>query len=99
MTCGLVHASYGLPEWQAVKLTFFAPRRGEVTLEVFPKASHREIVWAGLALGSDHIYDCGHTAINCPRGRKNLKPVTQEKSSYRLKADINRKRFQPVLFF
>ena len=25
MTCGLVHASYNLPEWQAVKLTFFAP--------------------------------------------------------------------------
>ena len=24
MTCGLVHASYSLPEWQAVKLTFFA---------------------------------------------------------------------------
>ena len=26
MTCGLVHASYSLPEWQAVKLTYFAPR-------------------------------------------------------------------------
>ena len=25
MTCVLVHASYSLPEWQAVKLTFFAP--------------------------------------------------------------------------
>ena len=25
MTCGLVHASHSLPEWQAVKLTFFAP--------------------------------------------------------------------------
>ena len=25
MTCGLVHASYSLPEWQAKKLTFFAP--------------------------------------------------------------------------
>ena len=25
MTCGLVHASYSLPEWQTVKLTFFAP--------------------------------------------------------------------------
>ena len=24
MTCGLVHARYSLPEWQAVKLTFFA---------------------------------------------------------------------------
>ena len=26
MTCGLVHASYSLNKWQAVKLTFFAPR-------------------------------------------------------------------------
>ena len=25
MTFGLVHAIYSLPEWQAVKLTFFAP--------------------------------------------------------------------------
>ena len=25
MTCELVHASYSLPEWQAVKRTFFAP--------------------------------------------------------------------------
>ena len=25
ITCGLVHAIYSLPEWQAVKLTFFAP--------------------------------------------------------------------------
>ena len=25
MTVGLVHASYSLPKWQAVKLTFFAP--------------------------------------------------------------------------
>ena len=25
MTCGLVHAIYSLPQWQAVKLIFFAP--------------------------------------------------------------------------
>ena len=25
MTFGLVHASYSLPEWQTVELTFFAP--------------------------------------------------------------------------
>ena len=25
MTCGLVHAIYSLPEWQAVKLTYFTP--------------------------------------------------------------------------
>ena len=26
MTCELVHASYSLPKWQAVKLTFLAPQ-------------------------------------------------------------------------
>ena len=31
MTCWLVHAIYSLPEWQAVKLTFFAP--GQHTVE------------------------------------------------------------------
>ena len=25
MTVGLVHAGYSFPEWQAVKLTFYAP--------------------------------------------------------------------------
>ena len=25
MACGLVHASYSLPEWQAVKLAFLHP--------------------------------------------------------------------------
>ena len=25
VTCGLVHASYSLPEWQAVQLSFSAP--------------------------------------------------------------------------
>ena len=28
MTCGLVHTSYSLPEWQSLKLTFFAPCQG-----------------------------------------------------------------------
>ena len=32
MTFGLVHASYSLPEWQAVKLTFFAPCLNQHTL-------------------------------------------------------------------
>ena len=30
MTWGLVHAIYSLPEWQAVKLTFFARKNVEV---------------------------------------------------------------------
>ena len=32
MTCGLVHASYSLPEWQAVKPTFSAPWPVQCTL-------------------------------------------------------------------
>ena len=27
VTCGLIHAIYSVPEWQAVKLIFFAPCR------------------------------------------------------------------------
>ena len=34
MTCGLVHASYSLPEWQAVKLTFFAPWFCETCMKI-----------------------------------------------------------------
>ena len=36
MTCGLVHASYHLPEWQAVKLTFFAPCSKVLWVVSFP---------------------------------------------------------------
>ena len=32
MICGLVHASYSLPEWQAVKLTFFASSMSESSM-------------------------------------------------------------------
>ena len=32
MSCGLVHTSYSLPEWQAVKLAFFAACRGNIQL-------------------------------------------------------------------
>ena len=37
MTFGLVHASYSLPELQAVKLTFFAPWVGPI---VFSSSLH-----------------------------------------------------------
>ena len=47
---------------------------GAVTL-VFPKAPHVEIVWVGVGLGFAHFHVCGHTPINCPRGRKTLNPV------------------------
>ena len=43
MTCGLVHASYSLPEWQAVKLTSFALRVLTSLLDLFRRAlSERE---------------------------------------------------------
>ena len=32
MTCGLVHTSFSLPKWQAVKLAFFAACRGNIQL-------------------------------------------------------------------
>ena len=31
MPCGLAHASYSLPEWQAVTLTFFVPCSSKCT--------------------------------------------------------------------
>ena len=34
MTFGLVRASYSLPEWQAVELTFFAPLGTYIDLHV-----------------------------------------------------------------
>ena len=37
MTCGLVHASYSLPELQAVKLTFFAPLVGPIFFRPYPE--------------------------------------------------------------
>ena len=37
MTCGLVHASYSLPELQAVKLTFFAPWVRPIVFRPYPK--------------------------------------------------------------
>ena len=36
MTCGRVHASYSLSEWQAVKLTFFAPCKGTMRISKGP---------------------------------------------------------------
>ena len=32
MTSGLVNASFSLPEWQAVKMIFFAPCEGRFSL-------------------------------------------------------------------
>ena len=39
MTSGLVNASFSLPEWQAVKMIFFAPCLGKVHLEVMLASS------------------------------------------------------------
>ena len=48
MTCGLVHASYSLPEWQAVKLTFFAPCTGNTRHSRLLAASWN-ILWVSKA--------------------------------------------------
>ena len=37
MTCGLVHAGYSLPKWQAVKLTFFAPCNSQLNFDLYCK--------------------------------------------------------------
>ena len=51
MICGLVHASYSLPEWQAVKLTFFAPCAPDVFF--FPESllfnTETWMIWTGIS--------------------------------------------------
>ena len=41
MTFGLVHTRYNLPEWQAVKLTFFAPCKRGVARSFSVTQHHR----------------------------------------------------------
>ena len=36
--------------------------------------------WVELPVGLDHFHVCGYAAIICPRGRKNLKPISGETS-------------------
>ena len=44
MTCGLVHASYSLTEWQTVKLTFFAPWKSGPTIHLHHhQSSHTKL--------------------------------------------------------
>ena len=56
MTCGLVHASYSLPEWQAVKLTFFAPCKYICLLFC--------IYWPMLRLLADQLKICLYICFN-----------------------------------
>ena len=52
---------------------------GAVTLDVFSrKASNDKIARVGFTLGFDRFHVCSYTAINSPRGRKNLNLVSQE---------------------
>ena len=47
MTSGLVNVSFSLPEWQAVKMIFFAPCRGsaKVCLTLFSFLSLIQFNW------------------------------------------------------
>ena len=51
-----------------------------------------------LALGFDDLYFYGFRPINCPRGRKNLNPVSRY-TSLTLKTDINRKASRNINFY
>ena len=42
MTSGLVNASFSLPEWQVVKMIFFAPWSSWPFQETFPEATSQE---------------------------------------------------------
>lgn len=45
---------------------------GDITLELFPKASLGEIGWTGFALGFDHLHVCGYTLVKLPEGKRKL---------------------------
>ena len=63
MTCGLVHAtgSYSLPEWQGVKMTFFAPWRYTVFMYTC-KWNPSKGVWHPSEGGTLHL------CISCKSG-------------------------------
>ena len=48
MTFGLVNASFSLPEWQAVKMTFFAPCPGGGVGGTQKARYRRQKVWTPL---------------------------------------------------
>ena len=82
MTCGLVHASYSLPEWQAVKLTFFAPWDNSIVdtffLISFTKQNcitHKRDTVAGFFLWGRGVGE-GRVPISCTQGDKDVSQVT-----------------------
>ena len=65
MSCGLVHASYSLPELQAVKLTFFAPLLGPIffsslsgRIKVSNNFTSETSVFVKLSIKSENFVVC-----------------------------------------
>ena len=65
MSCGLVHASYSLPELQAVKLTFFAPLVGPIffsslsgRIKVSNNFTSETSVFVKLSIKSENFVVC-----------------------------------------
>ena len=74
MTCRLVHASYSLPEWQAVKLTFFAPWDYSIVDTFFPTSftkqnciTHKRDTVDGFFLWGRGVGE-GRVPIFCTQG-------------------------------
>ena len=55
MTSGLVNASFSSPEWQAVKIIFFAPCNGNF----FGRFQQEMQLWPCCFLFTPHIFSCG----------------------------------------
>ena len=55
MTSGLVNASFGLPEWQAVKLIFFAPWNETIFTPEFHFDLHTVIIEKILYMYTENL--------------------------------------------
>ena len=71
MTCGLVDANYSLPEWQAVKVTFFAPCEawilcayGHKTLTDFMCVNELDNVWEVKVMSNSKIWTLTNQLLN-----------------------------------
>ena len=80
MTCGLVHAtgSYRLPEWQGVKMTFFAPWRYTVFMYTC-KWNPLKGVWHPSEGGTLHL--CIIKAVNQETLKRSLTSLRRRYTS------------------
>ena len=58
MTSGLVNASFSLPEWQAVKMIFFAPWKWSLTVIIFYRREENNTSWHSQNVSMWYVTIC-----------------------------------------